>query len=944
MAPTFHFPTASDLVSQSSTPSRPQGTILESIADFQMPYQQNKYQQVGEEVDYFASQLDRYNADLRGSLAEKRGQVFKLVDSYYTYTQKRIARLRERQFRQRAESWMREGSGDMDVDEVEDGAPAVTSEELRRVEEEAQTWDLLRRTLPLRYGDQTAPQPEAQNQQSRSRKEWWDEFLLTDSAAREKKVVLEWLQNTANHGPPIDEVVSELQQNADRGDILAHGWLHTRSKIKLQKSVNGYQGVLDPGLTATAQSHLGSSTLVTQLDPDAITRQDRKLEKHDEYFERAIWLGCFEMLRRGYSMAEIRDWCSERTELWRAATIAPLPLASPEDEEQYDFEPRSLVLWRRMCHANARDGGTDDYDRAVHGLLAGDIPSVEKVCKSWDDVLFAHYNALLRTQFDSFLIKNAGSEVAKLAQQFPAFNAVTHHSDPITAAKRLITSLETDLRTKNEAMRVQKALQGAIVANDLDRHLFHQGLVLGRLANHRQRSKLVLDIAYPVTETINEKKFCDLGDHDGIRILAHVVIIVNTLDRLSGFTKEGGSLHSSHQAQENIITAYASYLRLANLDEMVPLYCSKLSGDRLYETMGRNLIHIVGDELRSHQLTIMKKLGISPQDFAKKLPVIFLEDVQDQALRCGAKEKFKILEDGPATLKYGRIVKPDFFGEDAEFVDTEDEMIIRTMEWLMLIPGMFVETCTFAVRVYKYFLKKTRLRAARAFSDRVSPIEIVRTKSPIAVNDAGEDPSPAWFEQFANGQLPEDFLEECNVSRDSLVTTVKNLWELECLVRALDAMETLSSLAGLSREESTASREMWQHTSQEVRAARACMQPVLKGWLLTTNDDDKDFKALREAYIPETVLAYISSLHFAGTSLSRDNLLECMDLAGVIAEKGSDVAHEFVRSGRMKELLEAFAACGKALAIWTSDKKVPHTNSRKIKELGWSRELWSVKP
>lgn len=127
---------------------------------------------------------------------------------------------------------------------------------------------------------------------------------------------------------------------------------------------------------------------------------------------------------------------------------------------------------------------------------------------------------------------------------------------------------------------------------------------------------------------------------------------------------------------------------------------------------------------------------------------------------------------------------------------------------------------------------------------------------------------------------------------------------------------------------------------------------------------DKEFRELREAYIPETVLAYISCLHFAGTSLSRDNLLECMELAAVIAEKGSDVAQEFMKCNRMKELLEAFTSCSKALAIWTSDKKGSQTNSKKIRELGWygldtlvalvvlpkltnrcrSRELWSIKP
>ena len=132
------------------------------------------------------------------------------------------------------------------------------------------------------------------------------------------------------------------------------------------------------------------------------------------------------------------------------------------------------------------------------------------------------------------------------------------------------------------------------------------------------------------------------------------------------------------------------------------------------------------------------------------------------------------------------------------------------------------------------------------------------------------------------------------------------------------------------------------------------MQPVLKNWLLVSTQRrcsrhsptrspkadkvasaDKDFQDLREAYIPETVITYISCLHFAGTSLSRDNLLECMELAAVIAEKGSDVAKEFMKCGRMKELVEAFASCSKALAIWTSDKKGSQTNSKKIRELGW---------
>lgn len=69
-----------------------------------------------------------------------------------------------------------------------------------------------------------------------------------------------------------------------------------------------------------------------------------------------------------------------------------------------------------------------------------------------------------------------------------------------------------------------------------------------------------------------------------------------------------------------------------------------------------------------------------------------------------------------------------------------------------------------------------------------------------------------------------------------------------------------------------------------------------------------------------------------------------MNLAAVIAEKGSDVSAEFVKCGRMKELVDAFASCSKALAISATEKKGSQVSSKKFREMGWSRELWSIKP
>jgi nuclear pore complex protein Nup107 len=84
----------------------------------------------------------------------------------------------------------------------------------------------------------------------------------------------------------------------------------------------------------------------------------------------------------------------------------------------------------------------------------------------------------------------------------------------------------------------------------------------------------------------------------------------------------------------------------------------------------------------------------------------------------------------------------------------------------------------------------------------------------MPVRTAEEDAGPGWFEEFMEGDLPEDFLETCKANKERLCNTVRNLWELECLVGALDAMETLSSLAGMTREY-VSSRAYFDHIAND---------------------------------------------------------------------------------------------------------------------------------
>ena len=107
-----------------------------------------------------------------------------------------------------------------------------------------------------------------------------------------------------------------------------------------------------------------------------------------------------------------------------------------------------------------------------------------------------------------------------------------------------------------------------------------------------------------------------------------------------------------------------------------------------------------------------------------------------------------------------------------------------------------------------------------------------------------------------------------------------------------------------------------------------------------------EFKLLREAYLPETLLAYIVSLQFAGNVLTRDFLMECMQISALIAEENSDLLKPFIETGRMQELVEALAMASKSLLLITSARQASgsRSSSKKMRLKGFTQSLWNVKP
>lgn len=895
-----------------------------------------------DDAERFAKALDVLSITKKPA-AEQRTDIFALVEKYHQYATRKVHALR-RTLKPTSGVGLRRlddssSQDSMDLDDADSRPTAPDSaDQLGSWEQEAQVWDMLRRLLPLRYSGRNTLKPMRHGiSRFQSASDLWDEFLQSDPIAQERKAILECLQTSADEArTDIDDLVRDYQKQAERGDIIAHGWLHTRSAIKVQKNINSWTGPLDPTSADAGQlvDVHGSNPLVTQLDPDVATRQGRKLEPQDEYFERAIWLGCYELLRRGRSLHEIRDWCIERTEVWRAVSMSAMPLSKDKDAERSSTDPLSTLLWRRACFALARQGGTDDYERAVYGILSGDIASVEKICKSWDDYVFAHSNALLRAQFDGYLMKRSSPDsTATIHQIFPSFNALQFHGDVSSASERLLSSLESNPKTSAEAKTPLKALQAAVISNNLTQYMHDLGVALGKRANRKAPSHLIPEFD-DAAVSVNDPRFFMMNDHQGLRVATHVHLLVSHLDRLQG---EDHTESDRHSAQDNIVSTYVSILRLANLTDLMPLYCSKLQEERGFFTLSRNITRLEAPGDREILLKNMTKLGMNTAKFIVYQPRSILDQNPLPSQGIPAFGAFTVFLNDPPTLKYGRPLKPDFFGEDPE--NPIDESLIQSLEWFFLVDGLWEEFFEAGTAIYKRFLKGFNLHAARALSERVRCADIIRRKTGVSPSD---DTDILWFDDLRSGAVTVPF--QGNDLTTEQVAVARNFLEMECIVRALDSMETIASSEAMAQDPTEDfGRDFWGHVGNEVRRIKNFMRPILSNWLLSSPPGDEDFTYLRDAYLPETIIGYVSVLHFAGTSLSRDNLLECMELASIIARKDADIAAVLMKAGRMRELVEGFANCSKALAITSNEKKGMGGSSKKLREMGWTRELWTVK-
>jgi nuclear pore complex protein Nup107 len=553
--------------------------------------------------------------------------------------------------------------------------------ELRQWQQEADIWQLFYLVLNFWYNrdarreeNQTLLRESAVPHRYTPEKTLWQRFLLENEIAREYSMYKEWLESTADHQESdLNGIVQELEARSGAGSGLwAKGWLHTREAIKGEKRKRTWPS---PGDSVQPQlrSASGTDILITTLDPDAPTRQDRALEPQDKYFEQAIWIACWEMMRRGKPWDEVKEWCEERSEGWRAAILAP----TAEGDDSL-----CNAAWRKMCYLASESGCSSDYEAAVYGLLGGNVKAVQKVCRTVDDHLFAHYSCTLVRQFDLYLQKCYPARVPSFAgrHQGRAEDVLDSEEKAQQIISSFIVQLRSGATTSDEAVQPMKLLESYLLANEVESLTQSVGTACSDLDQLNPGSASAINLVRPPQPSMLAEAAVAL-DKQTLRIVAHMYLVLTSIDKEP-------QPEEYIDAEENVLIAYIQALRAAGKRDHTVLYASRLREGRAVIAMARVFEDISNAREQQEMLGLMKEYELDSVEVLDELLARLLATTlrpQDNA-----DKPLTILEDCEAGRLYpGRRIIDGFLDEG---MDEEDVKILRTLQWFQLLPGHWALT------------------------------------------------------------------------------------------------------------------------------------------------------------------------------------------------------------------------------------------------------------
>lgn len=481
--------------------------------------------------------------------------------------------------------------------------------------------------------------------------------------------------------PPrrIAEAISEESDIAEW--MIIRDVLHSTSPLSTQTPIHPQHGYL-PGTTRELKRALrmgggkiDGNGLMKSLDVDSDVRESGvrgagRLAGEDAAKITPTLHTLFNFVRQG-KLNEALEFCKANNEEWRAASlVGGMQWSWPalmNDEGEDDAMVEDLTptqgnlnrsLWRKMCRAIAGNNKLHPHERALYGSLAGDLASVLPVCKSWDDHLWAHLNAMIENRMN-LRLKQVGG-------YWQSNQATTDDAEGIEETlEDVFDQIERTDRdgVSREAEEPYQEIQKHIILGRLDK-------AVSEFAGHLGD----LDEQLGPAETTHL-----------IRFFAHLVLYLPLLD-----------ISVDTDATNAILQAYITILEEEGNDALIAMYASEMQKGGAEDSYAQFL------RAMNKHATMMERFTALQSGTDHNLDV-------SQVANGVIQPTLKIIQYKMSSERSLPFNKPQ-----QTTISDQDMEIIRSLEWLVFDEATYGDAVTAANLYLRYYLGDNNLIASRA--------------------------------------------------------------------------------------------------------------------------------------------------------------------------------------------------------------------------------------
>ncbi|RSH80942.1 Nucleoporin nup84 [Apiotrichum porosum] len=498
----------------------------------------------------------------------------------------------------------------------------------------------------------------------------------------------------------VQTIVNEDSELALWATLVGH--LQSRPLFTSPPPIESRTGYLPSTMRRAKAARLNNGAAVTtSLDPDFTLRDPhgQSLAGEDQTYQAPLLETLWDLVRHG-ELDQAVKVCEEGGEPWRAASLMGgrrwnmSGLTNDSLTGSAMEGNRTRALWKKSCRAIAKNPTLSSSERSLYAALISDLQSLLPACQSWEDHLWAHITHLTEKRLDRRCSELGGfwqaEDQLRGRDDEEAVDVAHGGLDQVFASIASVQSGDVANASQNPYYVAQKMV------------------ILGRAES---LLNTFADRISGLEESVAPELIGPL-----MRFFAHLVLVLRSLNQ-----------PVPESAANYILEAYLSILKREGKDSLVAMYAACLregNGEESYARFLRGMDPNATREVKQEALLRAKQYNLNVTIIAKLTVSEIL------------KSEFEHI---PA-LALGQPDMTTF----STGLSERDVRLIRSIEWLTMVPETYDEALLRSNDVARYFLALGQATAAEA---------LLRTLPAEITTDAGDDDDSQLLEHDSYRRL-----------------------------------------------------------------------------------------------------------------------------------------------------------------------------------------------